>query len=207
LATLLAACGANSGANGTGVDLTYTKSGRLTGSFGGRRVDLTSKMPIGTGTVSGTVAGKPVDGNWQIAHNGTAPQTVLPVTLHGSLAQQSILLNSVFRLMPDLLFDSGTVTGSSGGRPVHAELARASGESTSSLNVDGTFSGTAFSLYATLNLDGRGLVQGTVGGRPVRLTAKTHANAIHISGDYSGPSALFVLAAGSLIYFLGGIYV
>jgi len=207
LATLLAACGANSGAQETGVDLTYTKSGRLTGTFAGRRVDLTSKLPSGTGTLNGTVAGEPADANWHIAYNGTAGQTVLPVTLHGSLAQQQILLNSVFRLMTNFLFDSGTVTGTSGGRPVHADVSRASGESTSSVNVDGTFAGIAFSLYATLNLNGKGLVQGTVGGRPANLTAKAQANAIQITGDYSGPSALFVLTAGSLIYFLGGIYV
>jgi hypothetical protein len=108
--------------------------------------------------------------------------------------------------MPNFLFDSGTVTGTSGRRPIHANVSRASGESTSSLNVDGTFAGTAFSLYATLNLNGRGLVQGTVDGRPAHLTAKAQAHAIHITGDYSGPSALFVLTAGSLIYFLGGIY-
>ena len=69
LATLLAACGANSGAQETGVDLTYTKSGRLTGTFAGRRVDLSSKLPSGTGTLSGTVAGEPADANWHIAYN------------------------------------------------------------------------------------------------------------------------------------------
>jgi len=168
---------------------------------------VASKLPSGQGTAGGTFAGKSVVANWQIAHNGTASQTVLPVTLDGSLAKQSLQLSATFRLMPNFLFDSGTVTGTSNGRPAHADVTHASGESSSSVNVDGSFAGTAFSLYATLDLQGGGLVRGTVGGRPTHLTARARSGEIHITGNYRGPSALFVLSAGSLIYFLGGIYV
>jgi hypothetical protein len=51
-----------------------------------------------------------------------------------------------------------------------------------------------------------GLIRGTVDGKPTLLSARTQSGAVHITGAYSGPSELFVLATGSLLYFLGGIY-
>jgi len=207
VASLLTGCTSTQGGNDTTVDLAYTKEGRLTGTFAGRSVNVASKLPSGQGKAGGSFEGEPVAATWQIAYNGTASQTVLPVTLDGSFAKQSLRLSATFRLMPNFLFDSGTVTGTSNGRPVHADVTHASGESSSSVNVDGSFAGTAFSLYATLDLQGGGLVRGTVGGRPTHLTARARSGEIHITGNYRGPSALFVLSAGSLIYFLGGIYV
>jgi len=206
VATLLAACASTSEGRETAVNLKYTHDGRLTGAFAGRSVNVATKLPSGQGNAGGTIAEEPIAASWQIAYNGTGGQTVLPVTLYGSFAKQSLLLSATFRLMPNFLLESGTVTGTSNGRPVHADVTSASGESSSSVNVNGSFAGTAFSLYATLDLQGGGLVRGTVGGRPTHLTAKARSGAIHITGDYSGPSALFVLSAGSLIYFLGGIY-
>jgi hypothetical protein len=38
------------------------------------------------------------------------------------------------------------------------------------------------------------------------MEARVQSGAIHITGVYSGPSALFVIAACTLVYFLGGIY-
>ncbi len=207
MASLLASCASTPASMGTTIDLKYTKEGRLTGTLAGRRVDLTSKLPGGPGTARGTVAGGPFNANWQITYNGTATQRVIPVELHGSISAQTVALNGVFRLKPDYLFDSGTVTGTAGGRTVHAQASSAPGESSSSVNVNGTFAGTPFSLYATLAGDlANGLIRGRVGGRTVRWTAQARSGEIHISGDYSGPSELFVLATGSLIYFLGGTY-
>jgi len=168
---------------------------------------VASKLPSGQGKAGGSFEGEPVAATWQIAYNGTASQTVLPVTLDGSFAKQSLRLSATFRLMPNFLFDSGTVTGTSNGRPVHADVTHASGESSSSVNVDGSFAGTAFSLYATIAGDLRsGLIRGTVGGKPTKLTAKVESGEIRVTGDYSGPSALVVIAVCSLLYFLGGIY-
>ena len=107
LATLLAACASTSVASDTTLDIIFTKKGRLTGTFAGRNVDLKAELPASRGTVTGTMAGEPVAANWQIAHNGTSGQMVLPVTVDGSLARQAISLNAVFRLMPNQLFDSG----------------------------------------------------------------------------------------------------
>ena len=44
-----------------------------------------------------------------------------------------------------------------------------------------------------------------VGGKPAQLKARVQPGAIHITGDYSGPSALFVISACTLLYFLGRI--
>lgn len=207
MASLLAACTSSPASNETAVNLVYTKNGRLTGTLHGRPVDLTSQLPVGSGTLGGTVAGEPIDASWQVAYNGTKGQQVVPATLHGKLAKQSVSLDGLFRLMPDLLFDSGNVTGTAGGRPVRAQASRASGESSSSVNVGGSFAGTPFSLYATLASDlTSGLIRGNVGGKPTHLTAKSGSSRMQITGDYSGPSALFVLATGCLLYFLGGIY-
>jgi hypothetical protein len=207
MASLLAACASTSGGSETAVDLTYTKDGRLTGTFAGRRVDLTSKLPSGSGTARGTVAGDTSNANWQITYNGTASQRVVPVRLRGRLAAQAVSLTAVFRLKPNVLFDSGTVTGTAGGRPVHAQASSAPGESSSSVNVNGTFAGTPFSLYGTLAGDlTNGLIRGMVNGKRAHWTAQAKSGAIHITGNYSGPSELFVLATGSLIYFLGGTY-
>jgi len=203
LAALLAACSSTSKPSPTAVDLTFTSKGRLTDSCLGRSVDLSTVLPASSGTTSGSAVGEQVSGSWKIAHNGSSDQTVVPVTLDGSLGSQSISLNGTFRLMPNFLFDSGTVIGSAGGRAVHTQASSASGESTSSVNVDGTFAGTPFSLYATIAGDLQsGLIRGTVGGKPTQLTAKVRSGAIHITGDYSGPPALFVIATGSLLYFL-----
>jgi hypothetical protein len=207
MATLLAACASTPASTGTAVDLKYTKEGRLTGTFAGRRVDLSSKLPGAPGTASGTVAGDAFNASWQITYDGTDSQRVVPVRLHGSLAAQAVSLNAIFRLKPNYLFDSGPVTGTSGGRPVHAQASSAPGESSSSVNVNGTFAGTPFSLYATLAGDlTNGLIRGTVNGKRAHWSAQAKSGGIHITGDYTGPSELFVLATGSLLYFLGGTY-
>ncbi len=207
VASLLAACSSTPASSDTTVDLTYTNKGRLTGRFAGQTVDVSSELPSGKGKAIGTFAGEPVAANWQTAYNGEASQRVVPVTLDGSFAKQSVLLSATFRLKPNYLFDSGIVTGTSHTKPVHADVTSAAGESSSSVNVDGSFSGAAFSLYATIAGDLRsGLIRGNVGGKPTQLTAKVQSGVIRVTGDYSGPAALLVLAIGSLLYFLGGIY-
>jgi len=211
LTTLLAACASTSSAGdatASSVNVAYTKKGRLIGTVHGQRVDMIAVLPGSPGTVSGRLAGERVDADWQITYDGTSDQTVLPVTLHGSLAGQDVALTAVFRLQPDFLFDSGTVSGNAAGQPVQAQVSNAPGQTTSSVNVDGSFAGTAFSLYGTVDLspNGSGLVKGTVGGKPVQLNATFRLGKIRITGDFNGPPALFGLAAGGLIYFLGGVY-
>ncbi len=207
LASLLAACSSTTTTDETAVDLTFTKDGRLTGLLAGQPVNLSSKVPAESGTVAGALSGHPLDASWQITYDGPSTQKVVPVTVHGKLANQSLSLSAVFHLKPNFLFDSGTVTGTAGGRTVRAKASSAPGESSSSVNVDGSFAGTLFSLYATIasTLDS-GLVRGTVGGKPIQLTARVQSAEIHITGNYTGPSELFVLATGSLLYFLGGVY-
>jgi hypothetical protein len=205
MASLLAACASTSGADQTAVNLKYTKDGRLTGTFAGRPVDLTGKLPSGSAAARGTVAGGAFNANWQIT--SSASQKVRSIRLRGTLAAQTVSLSAVFRLRPNYLFGSGTVTGTAGDHPVHARASSAPGASSSSVDVDGSFAGTPFSLYATLAGDlSSGLIRGTVDGKPTHVSARVQSGAVHITGNYSGPSELFVFAAGSLLYFLGGVY-
>jgi hypothetical protein len=207
VAVLLAACGAGSGASGGAIDLTFTKDGRLTGTVGGQAVNVKGVLPARAGTVAGTMAGEPVDASWAIADENASGPATAPVKLDGRFAGQSVSLLATLRLLPDLLFDSGSVSGTAGGRPVRAEATHASGASSSSVTVDGSFAGTSFSLYGTIASDlSSGLVRGTVGSKAIELTARVHAGAVRLTGDYEGPTTLFVLTAGTLIYFLGGIY-
>ncbi len=205
MASLLAACASTSGADETAVNLKYAKDGRFTGTFAGRSVNITSRLPSGSGAARGTVAGDACNANWQITSN--TRQTVRSIRFRGTLAGQTVSLSAVFRLKPNYLFGSGTVTGAAAGHPVHAQATSAPGASSSSINVNGSFAGTPFSLYATLAGDlTSGLIRGPVDGKPTHLGARAQSGAVHITGDYSGPSELFVLATGSLLYFLGGIY-
>src|SRR5580658_9750420 len=90
LASLFAACASTSATDETAVDLTYTKDGRLTGLLAGQPVNLSSKVPAQSGTAAGTLSGHPLHANWQITYDGTSSQKVIPLTVHGSLAKQSI---------------------------------------------------------------------------------------------------------------------
>src|SRR5580658_4385102 len=84
MASLLAACASTSGADQTTVNVKYTKDGRFTGTFAGQRVNVTSRLPSGSGAARGTVAGDACDGNWQIT--SSARQTVRSISFRGSLA-------------------------------------------------------------------------------------------------------------------------
>src|SRR5580658_4551283 len=134
MASLLAACASTSGADQTAVNVKYTKDGRLTGTFAGRGVDVTSELPSGSGRARGTLAGNACNADWQVT--SSARQTVRSIGLRGTLAAQTVSLSAVFRLKPNYLFDSGTVTGAVGGHPVHARASSAPGASSSSVNVD-----------------------------------------------------------------------
>ncbi|HXQ60256.1 MAG TPA: hypothetical protein VN799_09150 [Acidimicrobiales bacterium] len=207
VAALVTACGSTSGPGGGAVDLTFSKHGRLTGTLGGRPVNLSGAVPASSGSVGGTVTGESVDGTWRIGDQNAASPSTVPVNLEGRFAGRPVVLAATLLLMSNFLFDSGTVSGTIGGRPVRAEATHAPGESSSSVNVAGSFAGTAFSFYGTIAGDlGSGLVRGTVGPKAISLEARVHGGAIRLTGDYEGPSTLFVLTAGTLIYFLGGIY-
>ena len=169
-------------------------------------MDLEAQLPASSGEATGTVAGDPVNIKWNIPRNNSSP-TIQLVIVDGKLVGQAVSLSGTFRLLPDELFDSGTVMGTQGGRVVQAQVSRASGENTSSVNVNGSFAGTTLSFYSTIagDLSG-GLIRGTVGGKAIQLTAKVRSTAIHIAGTYSGPPSLLVVAADSLLFFVGGIY-
>jgi hypothetical protein len=210
IAALLGGCssspqGSSGSTNGdSGVEMSFTNMRRLTGSQDGKRTDVTAPMPQRSGHASGTFAAEPVDAHWTIAYNASANQTVLPATVAGTLAGVATSLSGIFNLAPNFLFQSGTITGSADGSSVSAQAESTPGESTSSVNVHGEFAGTPFSLYGTLTGDlSSGYVQGTVAGKPFKVTASTRSQAIRLTGNYNGPSDLLAIIVGVLLYFLG----
>lgn len=175
----------------------------LTGVDSGRQVDVTASLPQSAGTASGTFAGKRVDVHWSIEHDGSADQVTIPATVGGTLAGVPVSLRGTFDLAPSFLFASGTVSGTAGGTPVDARATRAQGESSSSVDVGGTFAGVPFSLYGTVSGDlSGGHVQGTVGGKAFKVTASRKAEAVDLTGDFAGPPDLLALIVGALLYFL-----
>jgi len=133
---------------------------------------------------------------------------VIPASLHGVVAGKDVSLAGQFQHASNFLFQSGSVSGSFGGSAVEAQVTSAPGESSSSVNVQGSFAGTPFSLYATLAGDlTSGYVQGTVGGKAFKVNADVRAKVVEVTGTFAGPPALLGIILGSLLYFLpGGIY-
>ena len=211
-AIVLAACssssqgsdGANVTGRGSGVEMSYRNGRLLTGSQDGKRVDVTALIPRGSGHASGTFAAQPVDAHWNIAHNGSPDQTVLPATVVGTLAGVAASLSGIFDLGSSFLFQSGTLKGTAGGSPVQARAMNAPGESTSSVSVEGDFAGTPFSLYGTISGDlTSGYVKGTVAGKAFNVAASSRSQVVDVTGSYVGPPDLLALIVGALIYFLG----
>jgi hypothetical protein len=172
--------GSSGSTNGdSGVEMSFTNMRRLTGSQDGKRTDVTAPMPQGSGHASGTFAAEPVDAHWTIAYNASANQTVLPATVAGTLAGVATSLSGIFNLAPNFLFQSGTITGTADGSSVSAQAETLTGDLSS------------------------GYVQGTVAGKPFKVTASTRSQTIRLTGNYSGPSDLLALIVGVLLYFLG----
>ena len=197
-----------SGTDATAVNLAYESDKTLSGSALGHTVQVSVPLPRGTGQASGSYFDDPVSLSWNIAYNGTAGQTLFPATLNGRVAELPLSLSGEFQHASDFLFQSGSVSGSAGSSTVRVELSSAQGESTSSINAQGSFAGTPFSLYATLSGDlTSGYIEGTVAGTAFRLDAAIKSKVVHITGTYSGPPALLALMVGSLLFFLpGGIF-
>jgi len=204
----IAGPGKRSGSTSTAVDLRYANDNTLTGTALGHKVHVNVPLPKGMGHADGSYFGDPVSIDWNIAYNGSAGQTLFPVTLNGTVADLALSLSGQFQHLPNFLFQSGSVSGSAGASSVQAQLTSAEGETTSSINAQGTFDGTPFTLYATINGTlTSSYIEGTVGGKAFRLDAAVTSKVVRVTGHYSGPPALLGLMAGSLLYFLpGGIF-
>jgi hypothetical protein len=165
-------------------------------------------VPQSSGHASGNYASEPVDIQWVVSYNGSSDQTVIPASLHGVVAGEDVSLTGQFQHASNFLFQSGSVSGSFGGSAVEAQVTNAPGESSSSVNVHGSFAGTPFSLYATLAGDlTSGYVQGTIGGKAFKVNADVRAKVVEVTGTFAGPPALLAIILGSLLYFLpGGIF-
>jgi len=161
-------------------------------------------MPQGLGDASGTFATEPVDARWSIVYHGLSDMSMVAGTVAGTLAGVVASLSGTFKLAPDFLFESGTITGMAGGSPVQAHATNAPGESSSSVNVQGDYAGSPFSLYGTLSGDlSSGYVQGTVAGKPFKVSASGSSQIVDLTGNYSGPPDLLALIVGALLYFIG----
>jgi len=218
VASVLAGCGngagttSNAGARtdttASGINLAFQRNRNLTGGALGKVTGVTMDVPQSSGHASGNYAGEPVDIQWAISDPNSSNRTVIPASLHGAVAGKDISLAGQFQHASNFLFQSGSVSGSFGGSAVEAQVTNAPGESSSSVNVRGSFAGTPFSLYATLAGDlTSGYVQGTVGGKAFKVSADVRANVVEVTGTFAGPPALLGIILGSLLYFLpGGIF-
>jgi len=199
------ATGADTDTNASGIDLAFRKNRNLTGSALGKVAGVTMDVPQSSGHASGNFASEPVDIQWAISDNGSSDQTMVPASLHGVMAGKDVSLAGQFQLRSNFLFQSGSISGSFGGSAVDAQVTDAPGESSSSVNVQGSFAGTPFSLYATLAGDlTSGYVQGTVGGKAFKVNADVRAKVVEVTGTFAGPPALLGIILGSLLYFLPG---
>jgi hypothetical protein len=201
LTSVSAASGAQSLdlASGSSVELTFAKS-VLSGSIGKRKMKLV--FPTSSAPISGTVAGEPTKVQLQTADNSSSGP-VVPASLSGTLGKGPVSVVGAFTLAPSFLFESGSVSGNVGRNGIRVNVTPASGESSSSVNVSGTYGDTALSLFATVAGDlSSGLIRGYVGKMAVHLVAKQSRGAHRITGTYGGPPELLALTVGSLIYFL-----
>ena len=200
--------GADADTNASGIDLAFRSNRNLTGSALGKVAGVTMEVPQSSGHASGNYASEPVDLEWAVSHNGSSDQTVIPASLHGSVAGKDVSLAGQFQHTSNVLFQSGSVSGSCGGSAVAAQVTSAPGESSSSVNAQGSFAGTPFSLYATLAGDlTSGYVQGMVGGKAFKVNADVRTKVVDVTGTFAGPPALLGIIVGSLLYFLpGGIF-
>jgi hypothetical protein len=173
----------------------------------GKIAGVTMDVPQSSGHASGNYASEPVDIQWAIS-NGSSDQTAIPASLHGLMAGKEVSLTGQFQHTSNFFFQSGSVSGSLGGSNVEARVTSAPGESSSSINMQGSFAGTPFSLYATLAGDlTSGYVQGRVGGKAFKVKADVRSKVVEVTGTFTGPPALLGIILGSLLYFLpGGIF-
>jgi len=197
--------GADTDTNASGINLAFRNNRNLAGSALGKVAGVSMDMPQSSGHASGNYASEPVDIQWAISYNGSSDQTVIPASLHGVVAGKDVSLAGQFQHASNFLLQSGSVSGLFGGSTVAAQVTSAPGESSSSVNVQGSFAGTPFSLYATLAGDlTSGYVQGTVGGKAFKVNADVRAKVVEVTGTFAGPPALLGIILGSLLYFLPG---
>ncbi len=178
------------------VDLTYRNRRALTGNLGVTAVELICDLPRHDGALRGRLGGSPVAARWST--NGEE------VSLTGTFGTLPVNLEGRFGHEPSDCFDAGDVTGRIGLQVLNAHVERADGGlSTSTIYAEGALADVSFSLWATLEGDlTRGIVRGTVGGRPFELTATSDYHHLHIVGTYQGPDALLIVIVGSLANFI-----
>jgi hypothetical protein len=215
VASVLAGCGTAAGStntagadadgNASSIDLAFRNNRNLSGRALGKVAGVTMDVPQSSGHARGNYASEPVHIQWAISNNVSSDQTVIPASLHGGVAGKDVSLAGQFHHASDFLFESGSVSGSFGGSTVEAQVTSAPGESSSSVNVQGSFAGTPFALYATLAGDlASGYVKGTVGDKPFKVNASVRAKVVEVTGTFAGPPALLGIILGSLLYFLPG---
>ena len=169
---------------------------------------MSAPLPRSDGNANGTFARDAVNATWDVSNNVTLGQLAgsLPVRLEGMLVGPGSLPGSLagtFAFQPGLPFQSATISGSSGRRPVRAVAKNEGGRSSVAVQVAGSFAGTAFSVVGSLASDlSQGIVRGTVGSDAVEVLANAEQNVVKVTGTYQGPAALFGLIAGSLLFFI-----
>lgn len=180
------------------VDLVFAHS-KLSGTFGDQRMALT--FPLTADVIHGSVAGDPT--KVQLKTGNNASSLDVPASLTGTFNKEPVSVRGSFHLASNYLFESGTVSGAVGEAGVSAQVVPISGETTSSIAVDGSYGATKLHIRASISGDlSFGQIVGTVGDHLVHLLARQSRGTHRITGTYGGPPGLLALMVGGLLYFL-----
>lgn len=143
--------------------------------------------------------------SWNIGDNH---RNLDPITeLHGTFAGDPVRLTGDFHLTDYYAFRYADITGSVGDDELSARIAsvEAPAIAPATISIDGTFGSNSVTLYASIEGDLSGRIEGLVGGRPMKLNAivdRSDGHSVDVVGEYDGPAALLTLLVGALIYFL-----
>jgi hypothetical protein len=162
-------------------------------------VDLVLDVPASRAGIRGTCLGVSVNGYWRIEsnHDNLDPEGLFLGDYGGS----PIFLRNEVHLTPRYALRHADLVGKIGDQAVHARIAsvEAPAYGPSVLGIDGEFDGDTISVYVAAATDTSDVhLDGLVGGRPIKLDVTNRS----ISGEYSGPDALFLLFACVPLYFL-----
>jgi len=178
------------------VELTYRHRRVITGTVGRRPAEIVADLAGRSGSARGRLGGAAVAARWVIAAD--------VVTLTARLDTTDASLTGRFVHEPGSLFEYAEVTGTVGTWPVAGRIERVDGgESTSTVYAGGTVGETTFALWAAQGGDlRRATVRGTVGDRPVSLTASQEPGPhLSFTGNYAGPDVILLLIVGGLAWF------
>jgi hypothetical protein len=193
---------------GRRVELAWGHRRVLEGSVGGSDVQLVGQWAH-EGSAEGAWAGGALAVTWRMEASGA---TATPSgELQGRFDERDVELRASVRLSPTWSFEGAEVTGRVGHDELRANVEPAlGGLGGHTVAVVGALGATGFELFASLSgSHSRSMVRGTVAGEPARIDGSRPdrsgpggAEAVRLSGEYSGPPELAAIVACTILYFM-----